>query len=156
MCTFVILKETHAPTLKVRIYGADGLKTNGTNTEDKHGLITALRQALMRPMKLLVYSPVVLLGCVLIFIVIGLLNVFLTELSRTVQDVYNVTSGQSGMMYIGLALGFVAASTLFGLTNDRIMHYLTRRHGGETLPVGFRRARTSQRLDLMRQLIVLR
>lgn len=88
----------------------------------------------MRPVTLLVRSPVVALGCILIFIVIGILNVFLTELSRTVQDVYNVTSGQSGSMYLGLALGFLLASIIFGLTNDRIMNALTRRHGGEPQP----------------------
>ena len=126
-----MLKETHAPTLKSRIYGPDNLKSNG---EDKRGLLSALKQALMRPLKLLVYSPVVALGCALIFVVIGMLNVFLTELSRTVQDVYNITSGQSGTMYLGLALGFLAASVLFGLTNDRILHWLTRLHKGETKP----------------------
>ncbi len=76
----------------------------------------------------------VALGCILIFIVIGVLNIFLTELSRTVQRVYEVSAGQSGTMYLGLALGFVAASVVFGLTNDRIMHALARRRGGETRP----------------------
>lgn len=93
-----------------------------------------LKDALMRPLQMLIRSPVVFAGCILIFIVIGLLNVFLTELSRTVQQVYHVSSGQSGAMYLGLALGFVAASVLFGLTNDRIMAALTKRHGGETQP----------------------
>jgi MFS family permease len=65
---------------------------------------------------------------------IGLLNVFLTELSRTFQQVYHVSSGQSGAMYLGLALGFVAASVLFGLTNEEIMHALAARHGGEVKP----------------------
>lgn len=93
-----------------------------------------LKDALMRPVQMLVRSPVVFSGCILIFVVIGLLNVFLTELSRTVQQVYHVSSGQSGTMYLGLALGFVAASVLFGLTNDRIMAALTKRRGGETEP----------------------
>lgn len=134
MCTFFILRETHAPTLKRKIYGSNGLKSNGNDQEETGGVIDALKQALMRPLKMLVKSPVVMASCILIFIVIGLLNVFLTELSRTVQDVYNVSSGQSGVMYLGLALGFVAASVLFGLTNDRIMHALARRHDGETKP----------------------
>lgn len=124
--TFIMLKETHAPTLKRSIYGANG--------EEKQRVVDALRQALSRPVKLLTKSPVVFAGCALIFIVIGILNVFLTELSRTVQQVYNVTSGESGSMYLGLALGFVAASVIFGLTNDRIMRALTRRHKGETQP----------------------
>lgn len=79
-------------------------------------------------------SPVVFAGCVLIFFAIGLLNIFLTELSRTVQRVYEVSSGQSGLMYFGLAFGFVAASLLFGSTNDKILHALARRHNGELLP----------------------
>jgi hypothetical protein len=37
-------------------------------------------------------------------------------------------------MYLGLALGFVLASALFGSTNDRIMHALSRRYKGEPQP----------------------
>lgn len=121
-----MLRETHAPTLRRKLFG--------DLDDEKQGLATALQQALMRPVKLLVKSPVVAAGCVLIFIIIGILNVFLTELSRTVRKVYNVSSGQSGTMYLGLALGFVAASVIFGSTNDRIMHALARRHKSETQP----------------------
>lgn len=39
-----------------------------------------------------------------------------------------------GYRYLGLALGFVLASVLFGATNDKIMHTLARRHKGETQP----------------------
>lgn len=134
LCTFVVLRETHAPTLKRSVYRPDRLQNDESNDTENHGLVSALQQALSRPVKLLIKSPVVLTGCILIFIVIGILNVFLTELSRTVQQVYNVTSGQSGVMYLGLALGFAAASVIFGLTNDRIMHLLARRHKGQTQP----------------------
>ena len=129
----VVLKETHAPTLKRSIYGKTNQEANKSSNNEQT-LATALRQALSRPVLLIVKSPVVLAGCVLIFIVIGILNVFLTELSRTVQEVYDFSSGQSGSMYLGIALGFVAASVIFGLTNDRIMHALARRHQGEPQP----------------------
>ena len=126
ICSLVLLNETHAPTLKRLIYGE--------NTEKRQPLSTALRQALSRPLKLLLKSPVVLAGCVLIFLVIGLLNIFLTELSRTLQSLYDMSSGQSGSMYLGLALGFVAASTIFGSTNDKVVRALAKRHTGELLP----------------------
>lgn len=92
VCTLVVLKETHAPTLRHQIYGEID--------EQKQNLATALRQALMRPVRLLLKSPAVASGCLLIFVVIGILNIFLTELSRTVQRVYNVSSGQSGSMSV--------------------------------------------------------
>lgn len=120
MCTLFVLKETHAPTLRRKLYGEID--------SEKKTLTTALRQALSRPLTLLVKSPAVATGCLLIFVVIGILNVFLTELSRTVQRIYNVSSGQSGSMYLGLALGFVAASAIFGSTNDRIMYALARKY----------------------------
>ena len=129
-----MLRETHAPTLKKKVYGSSGQKTNSNDDQDQDSLAHALKQALLRPLKLLVRSPVVAAGCLLIFVVIGLLNVLLTELSRTVQEVYNVSSGQSGSMYLGLALGFVLASVIFGLTNDRIMKWLASKHDGETRP----------------------
>ncbi|KAF2482125.1 major facilitator superfamily domain-containing protein [Neohortaea acidophila] len=129
ICCVFILRETHHQTLQRKL-GSKG----GPGEDAAGGLASVLKDALMRPVQMLVRSPVVFAGCILIFVVIGLLNVFLTELSRTVQQVYHVSSGQSGTMYLGLALGFVAASVLFGLTNDRIMAALTKRHGGETEP----------------------
>lgn len=127
--TLVVLKETHAATIKRSFYGHDHAMA-----EEKQHLGGALRQALSRPLKLLTKSPVVLAGCVLIFFVVGLLNIFLTEFSRTVQRIYRVSSGESGSMYLGLALGFVVASILFGLTNDKIVRALAKRHTGELLP----------------------
>lgn len=128
VCTLVVLKETHAPTIKRSIYAESEI-------EEKHQpLGVALKQALSRPVKLLVKSPVVLAGCVLIFLVIGMLNIFLTELSRTLQRVYHISPGQSGSMYLGLALGFVTASILFGFTNDGIVRALAKKHTGELLP----------------------
>ena len=128
LCSFVILQETHAPTLKAKLYGRPD-----DDAEDKT-LLTELRQALSRPLKLLFGSPVVALSCVLIFVVIGILNVFLTEMSRIYQKLYGMSSAQSGTVYFGLALGFVLASILFGLSNDKIMHKLAERNKGETQP----------------------
>lgn len=123
-----MLSETHAPTLKRSIYG--------TYDEDEaqQSLTASLSQALRRPLKLLLQSPVVACSCALIFIVIGMLNVFLTEMSRRFQTEYGMSSGRSSTVYFGLALGFVIASVLFGTTNDRIMHRLARRNKDETQP----------------------
>lgn len=121
------MRETHAPTVKRAVYGQD-------HDTDKQSLVAELSQALSRPMRLLTQSRVVLTCCILIFLVIGTLNVFLTEMSRVYRSMYNMSSAQSGNVYFGLAIGFVIASVVFGMTNDRVMHALVRRHGGETQP----------------------
>lgn len=127
-----MFRETHAPTLKSRIYGAS---IDDNNKDDQQiGLMSELRQALSRPLKLLTRSPVVFLCCLLIFLIIGFLNVFLVEMSRVFQLRYGMTSGQSSNVYFGLALGFVLASVLFGSSNDKIMQSLAQRNKGETQP----------------------
>ena len=55
-------------------------------------------------------------------------------MSRVYQKLYSFTSAESGYIYIGLASGFVIASVVFGLTNDRIMSSLSHRHNGEAQP----------------------
>ena len=132
LLTFVVMRETHAPTLKKTIYGKPS--DSESQSDQEKSLSSELRQALSRPLKLLSKSPVVPLCCLQIFLVIGILNVFLTEMSRIYQALYNMSSAQSGSIYFGLGLGFVIASVLFGTTNDRIMHMLARRNKDETRP----------------------
>lgn len=105
-----------------------------SDSKEQKSLVTELGIALSRPLKLLTRSPVVFFCCLLIFLVIGFLNVFLVEMSRIFQTRYGMTSGQSSNVYFGLALGFVLASVIFGSTNDRIMRSLARRNKGETQP----------------------
>ena len=126
------MRETHAPTIRRKLYGT----TNEDSSNDGKGktLTVELRQALSRPLRLLLQSRVVPGCCLLIFLVIGILNVFLTEMSRVYRKVYHMSSAQSGSIYFGLAIGFVTASVAFGSTNDRIMRRLARRHGDEAQP----------------------
>lgn len=112
-----------------------GITTEVPSNDGKGKTLTAeLRQALSRPLRLLVQNRVVPGCCLLIFLVIGILNVFLTEMSRVYRAVYHMSSAQSGSIYFGLAIGFVIASVAFGGTNDRIMRKLARRHGDEAQP----------------------
>lgn len=130
--TLVLFRETHAPTLQQSIYGIP--EDDETASQSKETLLHTLAHALSRPLKLLIRSPVVFLCCVLIFLVIGFMNVFLVEMSRIFQLRYDMTSGQSSNVYFGLALGFVLASAIFGGTNDKIMQRLAKRNKGETQP----------------------
>lgn len=129
LCTFLVMRETHAVTIQKGLYGR-----SMSDTGKEQSLSTELAQALSRPLRLLVQSRVVPLCCLLIFLVIGVLNVFLTEMSRVYREVYHMSSAQSGSIYFGLAIGFVIASVVFGMTNDSIMSTLARRHKGVTQP----------------------
>lgn len=129
----MVFSETHAPTLKRSIYG-DPKDTDDNASQEQTSLVAELSRALSRPLKLITRSPVVALCCLLIFLVIGFLNVFLVEMSRIFQEQYGMSSGRSSNVYFGLALGFVLASVIFGSTNDKIMQALARRNKGTTEP----------------------
>lgn len=126
------MRETHAPTLQQEIY--DDEEDSPNDASEKKSITAEVSQALSRPLKLLVKSPVVPLCCALIFLVIGILNVYLTEMGRIYQKLYHISSAQSGSIYFGLAIGFVLASIAFGWSNDKIMHALAHRNKDETQP----------------------
>ena len=82
---------------------------------------TGFRQAIIRPAKLAVFSPVVLIIALYASIVYGYLYIIFTTLTEVIQTTYHFSQGAAGLSYLGLGIGFVIGLIMFTLLSDRLL-----------------------------------
>ncbi|KAK2029113.1 MFS general substrate transporter [Colletotrichum zoysiae] len=80
-----------------------------------------LRRSLVRPVKILVYSPVVTLISLYIAVTFGYLNLMFTSFTEIFENYYGFTPDQVGLAYLGLGVGSLVGVALFRLTSDRYL-----------------------------------
>lgn len=78
-------------------------------------------RAIVRPTKMLLFSPISIFFAVSCAIVYGVLYLLLTTFPMVFSDVYGFGPGTSGLTYIGLGVGCVSAMLTFSLTSDRFL-----------------------------------
>ena len=83
---------------------------------------------------MLVRSPVIAMCCTIALLIYGTMNIVFSTLGLVFQQRYRFSTGQSGLIYIGMALGSVTGAFVSGQTNDKLVAVLTKRYGGETYP----------------------
>lgn len=76
--------------------------------------------SLIRPVQLLVFSPVVLLMSIFVALVFGLLYLLFAAFAPLFGDVYGFSTGISGLAYIGIGLGELIGLVVFGALSDKI------------------------------------
>ncbi|KAK7736194.1 hypothetical protein SLS53_007224 [Cytospora paraplurivora] len=79
----------------------------------------ALRDSIVRPIKLLLLSPTVALPALGLAVVFGMLFLMLSTLSTVYQQVYGWSTGASGLPYLGLGVGLFTGLILYSVTVDR-------------------------------------
>ena len=100
----------------------------------KANLHLTLSRALRRPFKLLFLSPIVICTVSIILIQSGTQNLILASLGSVFQEHYNFTTSKSGLVYLGVTIGFVLAASIFAKTSDPLSRLLARRKDCETQP----------------------
>ncbi|KAI1734863.1 major facilitator superfamily domain-containing protein [Xylaria scruposa] len=93
-----------------------------------------LRHGIVRPMKLLVLSPISLICSLYMAIVYGILNLLFTSISQVYQENYNFAPNISGLAFLGLGIGSFIGMTIVSIISDRYVASRTKRHGGERKP----------------------
>ncbi|KAJ3554507.1 hypothetical protein NM688_g3075 [Phlebia brevispora] len=140
---FVVLRETYAPVLRLRIakherHGdaekADTALAQLQGSEAQGHRLRFLWRNMSRPFILLTRSLV----CFVLSLYMAYMNGIYYLMSATFpalfQNRYGFSPGITGLCYIGLGLGFLAA-TFFGAYNaDKIYHALSSRNGGQGKP----------------------
>ena len=81
--------------------------------------------SIIRPIKLLFLSPVVLSLCLYTTFVYGIYYIFLTTMERTFKDIYGFTEGTVGLAYIGLGIGTGFGIIACGHGSDLIVKRLS-------------------------------
>jgi MFS family permease len=129
--TIILLQETYGPAILER-REARAKKTNG-NTIPRRPFSTILA-AIIRPIKLLIRSPVTLILALQNSIALGYINLVLSTFALIFQDQYKFTPWQSGFTLFGVGIGFIIGQIAIGLFSDRWLQHRKKRHGNETQP----------------------
>ncbi|RSL61590.1 hypothetical protein CEP54_006163 [Fusarium duplospermum] len=138
LASFVFMRETYAyallekKTKKLRKEtGNPKLRSaldKGTTTKELFSL------AMVRPTKMLLFSPIVFLLSLYMAIIYGYLYLIFTAMPMIFEGQYHFSSGSIGLTYIGIGVGSLIGLAIAGATSDPLVRYLTKKNGGESKP----------------------
>jgi len=121
----IFMRETFAVVLLEKKAKLLRKKHNNTNFVSKFdtGLSsrTLLKQAVIRPFVMLFLSPVVIILSTYTAIVFAYLFLLFTTFPAVFEGQYHWSGGVSGLAYIGIGGGLVAALVVFSFLSDRLL-----------------------------------
>ncbi|KAF2092867.1 MFS general substrate transporter [Rhizodiscina lignyota] len=92
------------------------------------------KTAIVRPLKMLFLSPIVLLLSLYMATIYGYQYLMFTTFPRVFKGQYGFSDTSVGLVYLGIGAGFLVALVFSGMTSDRLVKYLTKRNGGTAKP----------------------
>ncbi|KAF3407736.1 hypothetical protein DPV78_000229 [Talaromyces pinophilus] len=135
----LITRETYAPVLlhrkldRVRQHKGlpDGGLSVNQDTDTTVTWRTILWRGIVRPMTLLVRSPISALCAIYMAIAYGILNLLITSISIVYQASYGWSTNISGLAFIGLGCGTFCGTMIISTTSDRYGASVAARNGVE-------------------------
>lgn len=125
MISFIVMRETNAGILLAR--KAERLRRETGNMKlravtDK-GLTPRqiLRRAIVRPIKMLIFSPMVILLSLYLALVFGMIYLFFATFPLVFENTYGFSTGIAGLCYLGLGVGMSIGLRLFSLLSDKLL-----------------------------------
>lgn len=88
--------------------------------------LRALRDSIVRPLRLLLTSPLVFLPALGLAVIFGMMFLMLSTMSTVYQQVYGWSTGASGLPYLGLGAGLFLGLGAYAATADRVYRGLSR------------------------------
>lgn len=121
----IFMRETYAPAILNRKVARLRKETGNPNLRSKLAKDTTHKEliirAIVRPIKLLVRSPIVLAMSSFIAIIYALLYLLFSTFSFVFGENYGFGSGTVGLSYIGIGIGMFIGLVLVGQTSDRLI-----------------------------------
>ncbi|KAL9052055.1 MAG: hypothetical protein Q9162_005626 [Coniocarpon cinnabarinum] len=116
-------KETYAPVLLERKAKRLRKETGNPHLRSRmdSGLTpaAAFRRAIVRPLKMLVFKPIVLFLAVYVAVVYGYLYLLFTTLTEVFQESYHWKTGIAGLSFLGIGIGNFVGVFTFAVGSDR-------------------------------------
>lgn len=130
------LRETHPKILLER--KAARLRAATGNPELRSKLMTrtqftpnqVLVQALIRPTRLLIRSPVLLIMSLYVALVFGLMYLLFTTFTEVFEGHYGFSTATSGLTYLGLGVALILAMVVFRTLGSQVLAARTKADGG--------------------------
>lgn len=88
-----------------------------------------LKQAISRPVKMFLFCPVVTGLAIYNAVVYGFTYLLFSTFSVVFEGQYDFSEAKLGLVYLGLAIGFLVSLSVASFANDRTHARLTRKHG---------------------------
>ena len=134
----VFLRETFAPVLLERkarrLISQSGNDKLVSVLHDPTPRKELFKRALVRPLKMLFFSPIVLLLSSYLAVLFGYMYLFLTTFTRVFQEQYHFSLGITGLTYLGLGMGSSIGLIIAGKSTDVIYKRLTAKYQGPSKP----------------------
>ena len=121
----LFMRETYATTILEQ--RASRLRKETGNLELRSRMGSKLSpkelfvQSIIRPAKMLIFSPIVLLLSTFTAIAYGYLYLLFTTFPIVFKEQYAFSNGIVGLAYIGIGIGLTTGVVIFGITSDRLM-----------------------------------
>ncbi|CZR58586.1 related to multidrug resistant protein [Phialocephala subalpina] len=90
------------------------------------------RTSIIRPTKMLIFSPIILGLSVLTAVIYGVIYLLFTTMSSVFEENFGIPTENVGLVYLGIGIGQILGVTIFGFVSDRILRRLSK--GGEMKP----------------------
>lgn len=91
-------------------------------------------RAIVRPTKMLLFSPICFLLSLYMAIVYGYLYLLFTTITALFQREYGFSQGSSGLAFLGIGIGMLLGLVVFGATSDKLVGFLAKKNGTERKP----------------------
>ncbi|KAF7546034.1 hypothetical protein G7Z17_g8717 [Cylindrodendrum hubeiense] len=135
---FVFMSETYAYTILK--HKTEKLQKETGNLKLRSSADTGrtpkelFRFAIVRPSKMLLFSPIVFLLSLYMAIVYGYLYLIFTAMPLLFEHQYGFSTGAVGLSYLGIGVGSVVGLVIAGGTSDKLSKHLTKKNGGKPKP----------------------
>lgn len=122
--TVLVLRETHPKVLLERKAAYLRASTGNSNWRSKLDSTLSPRQVLLqvlvRPIMLLVRSPILFMISLYVTLVFGVMYLLFTTFTTVFEGQYGFSTSISGLTYLGLGVALVISMVLFNLLNGRV------------------------------------
>ncbi|KAF4972816.1 hypothetical protein FSARC_716 [Fusarium sarcochroum] len=135
---FVFMRETYAYVILDK--KTKKLRKETGNTKLRSALDKGITPkelfslAMVRPTKMLLFSPIVLFLSLYMALIYGYLYLLFTAMPALFEGEYHFSSGSVGLSYIGIGVGSLTGLAITGATSDPLVRYLAKKNGGDTKP----------------------
>lgn len=136
--TMLIMRESYAPIVLRRKVQRLQKETGNDKLRSKldNGLShkEIFLRAIVRPTRMLLFSPIVFLLSLYMAVVYGYLYLLFTTITGLFERSYGFSQGTAGLSFLGIGIGMMLGLFIFGATSDKIVTALTKKHGTERKP----------------------
>ncbi|EXJ96492.1 hypothetical protein A1O1_01618 [Capronia coronata CBS 617.96] len=131
--SLIFMRETYEPVLLRRRTKRLQKETGNLALRSKLDKGISMRQyfwlAIIRPSKMLIFSPIVFVLSLYLAIIYGYLYLLFTTLTQVFEDKYGFSQGAVGLSYLGIGIGSVFGLIIFGALSDKTVKRMSAKGG---------------------------